>query len=653
MRFHRYLIAVLISVLTSAAMAKVEPYPLEYWALRDTMRSVEVSPDGKYLAFLHIRSREGNPILEVHKTADLLAGKDTDPYRVAADPMEFQGLGWVDDGAMIISLRQQVRDRIDGFNEGVYKNKLAMLDVEKQQMMDFEDETLSFVHPLPDERSKVLVSTNESKGGSRLDPQYRPRSYYVLDLKRGTTKLLIRSKISLGAIQFDQDGDPWLAQGFDQGDGERIWYYRPKGSNDWVEIYRLNENSFETFQVEGFDHNARHILFVTANNGHDKVGLWEFDTKKKDFKELIYRRPDVDVRGVVYHSNSWAHRDEVVGVSYLKDEVHIEYFSGAEEALRKTLEQALGDPFGLQITSRSKDGNTMTIRTYGPRDPGTFYLLAEGKLVKLGSSQPLLEQEKLADVKYIEYPARDGRKIPAYLTVPQGEGPFPLVVMPHGGPFVSEFVAFDEWGQMLANNGYMVLQPQYRGSRGHGLDHYTSAFMDGGQGGYKMQDDKDDGVKYLIKEGMVDPNRVAMFGWSYGGYAALVAASREDQLYQCVIAGAAVSDTVHQVNFYRNRMRGASEIEQVNMWTDSISPVDETDKVNVPVLLIHGSVDQRVPPVHVERYISGLEKAGKPYKYVELEGADHFSNTLFYHHQIKLYENMIGYLKNDCGPEGI
>ena len=100
-------------------------------------------------------------------------------------------------------------------------------------------------------------------------------------------------------------------------------------------------------------------------------------------------------------------------------------------------------------------------------------------------------------------------------------------------------------------------------------------------------------------------------------------------------------------------MRGAQEIEQLNMWSDSINPIKEVSKVNVPILRIHGNVDQRVPPAHVRKYLDELEKYNKPYKYVELDGADHFSNTLFYNHQIELYTSMIDYLNNDCGPGGL
>jgi dipeptidyl aminopeptidase/acylaminoacyl peptidase len=199
----------------------------------------------------------------------------------------------------------------------------------------------------------------------------------------------------------------------------------------------------------------------------------------------------------------------------------------------------------------------------------------------------------------------------------------------------------------------MVIQPQYRGSTGYGIDHYTSAFVDGGEGGYKMQDDKDDGVIYLIENGLVDEDRVAMFGWSYGGYAALVAASREEQLYQCVVSGAPVAKNSMQLNYYRNQLRGTGKLSQEKYWTESISPINEVEKVNVPILLIHGAQDQRVPVSHALEYVDKLEEYNKDHKYIQLEGADHFSNTLFYRHKKLFFTEMIDYLKNDCGPDGL
>jgi len=655
MNFSKYTAWLFLAVISLAVTLPVsagEPYPLKYWALRDVVSNVRVSPDGNYLALMKIPTRDADPVIEVYQASNF----EKKPFVFNADPMEIIGFYWVGDHDIIVSFRQRVRDKIDDFNQGVYEYKLALLDVKKQKVEQFRETNPSIENTLSNKPNKVILSYNPGGDArlSKVDRAFRPRSYYEFDIEKGTKKLLMQGKLSMGQVQFNADGEAWTARGFDRGKDEYIWYIRnPEDDSGWEEIYRQHEDSFENFSIEGIDRSKPDTLFVIANNGRDKQALWEFNVRTKTFGEIIYARNDVNVAGVRYHSNSWTNDDTVVGVAYYTDKLHFEYFDALEGATYAQLEGVIPDAYNLRISSRSRDGKTLTIYNYGPHDPGSYYLLKDGRLKAIGSKQPLLKSADLADVKYINYPSRDGKTIHAYITVPKGEGPFPTIVMPHGGPFVSETVSYDEWGQMLANNGYLVLQPQYRGSTNYGLDFYMTAFKDGGQGGYKMQDDKDDGVLHLIKEGLTDPDNVAMFGWSYGGYAALVAATRTPQLYQCVIAGAAVSDTLMQVTYYSDRMRGASKMEQLNMWVDSISPIDEVEKVNVPLMLIHGSVDQRVPPEHVRRYIDELEKHHKPYKYVELDGADHFSNTLFYDHQIKLYESLIGFLRNDCGPGGV
>lgn len=645
----------LVSVLgktVAVADEAPEPYPLDYWALREVINNAQVSPDGKYLGIMKIPSKKANPVIEVYETADL----SKKPFRVGAKKMEVTNFYWASDKDIVFTMRQKVRDKIEGFNRGVYETKIAVADVKKKKMRSFDESNPTIVDLLRSKPGKIIISFTEGDDdgpGSKLSAAFRPRAYWEFDLDTGTKKLLIRGKISLGNIDFDAQGNPWLARGFDLADGEFIWYWRKPGGSGWDEIMRISEEDFDTFFVEEIDSTKPDHILVSANNGNDKIGLWSFDVNTKKFDELVYRRDDTDVYGIRYHSNRWAHPDLVTGVSYFTDKLHVEYFDQVEGATYAQLEQVIPYAHLVSISSRSRDGNTMTIYNSGPRDPGTYYMLREGQLQAVGSKQPLIDSENLADVKYLTYDARDGKPIRAFLTVPQGEPPFPLIVLPHGGPFVQETVVYDEWAQMLANNGYMVLQPQYRGSRGFGKQFYMDAFMKGGQGGYEMQDDKDDGAEYLVRRGLVDPDRMAMFGWSYGGYAALVAASRDKQIYQCVIAGAAVSDPLMQVNYYRYQLRGTGREEQLRMWDDSISPLDEAEKVNVPILLIHGSVDQRVPLDHATKYRKLLDKYDKDYEYLELDGADHFSSTLFYRHQIALYETMIRYLKNDCGPGGL
>lgn len=649
-------ISLLGSFTTPMVMAEnSDPYPLEYWALRAVIDNAQISPDGKYLGVMKIATKDGNPVIEVFETGNLAK----EPFRLDADPMEITGFYWASNEDIVFTVRQKVRDRIEGFNQGVYETRIAVVDIRKKKIRSFDELGPSISNLLPKKPNKIILSFvegGEDGPGSKLAEAFRPRSYWEFDLDKGSKKLLIRGKLALGNISFDGDGNPWLARGFDLASGDFIWYVRPPGESGWTEFHRLHEDKFEEFTVHAFDKAMSNHVIVTAHNGADKAGLWSYNYKTRSFDELLYHRSDVDVVGVRFHSNDWENPDDVVGVAYFKDNYRFEYFDESEEAIYKTLEISVPNVHYVTIPSRSSDGDTMTVLNRGPRDPGTYYLLKDGRLELIGSRQPLLKPEQLADVEYITYTSRDGMSIPAFITRPNSEPPYPLVVLPHGGPFVQETVIFDEWAQMLANNGYLVLQPQYRGSQGYGVEFYTAAFMkDGGQGGYRMQDDKDDGALHLVETGLADPGRLAMFGWSYGGYAALVAASRTPQIYQCVIAGAAVSDTNMQVNYYRFALRGASRDEQLRMWDDSISPIDEEEvaKVNVPMLLIHGSVDQRVPLDHAKKYRKLMDKYNKDYKYLELKGADHFSNTLFFDHQIELYTSMIDYLKNDCGPGGL
>ncbi len=647
--------ALYLAGIGSVAVAAPKPYPLDYWALREVINRAQVSPDGKYLGLMKIPSRDGNPVIEVYDASNL----SKKPFRLNADPMEITNFYWASDKDIVFTLRQKVRNRIEGFNEGVYETRLATVDVKKKKIRNIDELNPAIENVLPGKPGKVLLSfmegnpDDEDDPGSKISEPFRPRSYWEFNLETGAKQLIIRGKLVLGNIDFTGDGDPWLARGFDLAKGDFIWYVREPGGSGWKEIYRQNEDDFDIFEIEAIDDSEPGHVYVFANDDNDKVGLWSYDYENKKLDELIYRRSDADVYDVRYHSNTWMYPDRVTGVSYFKDKLRVEYFDEIEGAIYSQLEGIIPNAHYVNINSRSRDGNTMTVYNSGPHDPGTYYLLKDGELKAVGSKQPLIESENLADMKYITYKARDARWIPAFLTIPQGKAPFPLIVLPHGGPFVQETVVYDEWSQMLANNGYLVLQPQYRGSHGYGKEFYLSAFADGGQGGYKMQDDKDDGAMYLVEQGLADPDRMAMFGWSYGGYAALVAASRTPQIYQCVIAGAAVSDPLMQVNYYRFQMRGAQREEQLRMWDDSVSPLKEVERVNVPILLIHGDVDQRVPPEHARKYRKLLDRYNKNYKFVELKGADHFGTTLFYNHQFTLYTAMIDFLKNDCGQGGL
>lgn len=626
------------------AQAAISP---EIWAKEDVL-NVGLSRNASYISIMRaIDAGEKGGMIEVYSVGDGSTDSLEIVRRVDADPMEITGMGWISDKHFIMNLRQQVRHKIDGFNQGVYEFKYAIVNVETGDISSFEARNAALAHVLPKDPNKVIISYAER---DRFGLQY-----YEIDLEKGGKRLVIRGSIAKRTFAFDADGNPRFSSGFDSNSREFVSYYRAPGKSGWAEINRSHIDDFDTFSVLGMDPDPQYAghAFVLAHNGQDTAGVWSFNLETRKFVEPLYARKDRDVAGVRYHSNNWSNPDLVVGFVALLDKPEYVYLDAEEEALYKQLEELIPNAFSFTITSRSAQGDSLIIRNTGPKDPTTFYWYHKGKFSVVGSRQPELPSDELADVELISYAARDGMKIPAFVTIPNGEKPFPLVVLPHGGPYVSEFVTFDPWAQLLANHGYMVIQPSYRGTQRLGLKHYKAAFEEKSEAGYAMQDDLDDGALALVERGLADKDRLAMFGWSYGGYTSLVAAMRTPQIYQCTIAGAAVSDPIMQVNYYRDFLRGSQRAEQLTTWAGAFSPVDEIDKINVPMLVIHGDNDQRVPVDHSRKLAKKIRENDNFFKYVELEETDHFYSTLMRRHRQQLYTEMLAFLENDCGPGGL
>ena len=683
---------VLAPVTAAVSATGVPTVPIDVWARRDAIASVDISPDGQHLAMLRTDGKEGDEyVLEIYKISDL-----SKPWRrLAADPMELISARFIGDDYLFGNAWQVADKSVDGPEDDVRRYKTWSYSLKTNKFSGSEG-GFALAGLLPKEEDKVLISTDTpNSGGFGVDPfaAFTPRSYYKYDLSDGTKELVLRGNPEHPSVIFDIDGNPRFSSGVKPGAHELTYYYRLPGDNGWKELpqhYDLDkhENLYRVlggFQgLVGFDPGDPTIGYWIDNRGEDKAALWEFDFKTGQFGRKLYSNPNVDVMGIKTSSLLWAGETNLTAAVYPGAKMERHWFDPDEKKLYELMEKFIPNAHQVNITGRSRDGKTMIVTNVGPHDPGSYWLFVDGKMAQIASRNPLLKPEQLSDVEFIKYPARDGRMIPGYVTKPKGAGPFPLIVLPHGGPHVNEVVSYDEWGQMLANAGYMVLQPEYRMSVGWGQDHFDSAY---GQHGLKMQDDKDDGVTYLVKQGLVDPNRVAMFGWSYGGYAALVASQRTPQLYQCAIAGAAVADPAKSYA----RQRNAYSPKALDEWakrrgTIGINPMKDVEKTNIPVLMVHGSVDRRVEYWNLKDYRAATEKAGlrgrvtvdgvaaegagpasgapvagsaEPAtgrafaKFVTLEGADHFYNTLMYDHQKQLYASMLDFLRNDCGPGGL
>jgi dipeptidyl aminopeptidase/acylaminoacyl peptidase len=630
--------------------------PVDVWALRDVVNAVQISPDGKHLLVHKVESREGEYILEIYDTGDL----SKPVRRLNADPMEIVAAQWVSNDVIFGSAWQVNRKTVKGPEEDVrdYKTYAYSLSANKFTSVDGN---FSIVNLLPNDEDHVLVATGTVVADATgVDPfsAFRPRSYYKFNLKTGSRELVLRGGGKIPFVStWDDEGNPRYTEIQDAAAGKIISYYRKPGDSEWSKLQEFDLNDPKNLYrllggfvgVAGFDPKNPNIGYLIDNlNGEDKAALYELDFTTGKVGKKLFQDADADVMGIQLHSIPG--NNTLVAARYPGARMERHWFDEEEKALYEALEQQIPYAWQVLIASRSLDGKSMVVTNRGPHDPGSFWLVKDGKLAKLGSRNPLVNPDQLADVKYIRFKAADGLMLPAWITIPKGKGPFPLIVQHNGGPQVNGMVGYDEWGQMLANAGYMVLHVDQRISVGWGQNHFDAGY---GEHGGKMQTDYDNGVQYLIDQGLVDPNRVAFFGWSYGGYAALVQLSHEPQMYQCAIAGAAVADPEKQWLGRRNPDLKALDEWDKRRGTIGVNPMKEVNKVSIPLLMIHGDVDRRVMYYHMKDYQKAFEAAGKTGEFITLQGADHFYNTLMYTHQQQLYTKILDYLANDCGPGGL
>ncbi|MEM7491808.1 MAG: prolyl oligopeptidase family serine peptidase [Pseudomonadota bacterium] len=642
----------LSSTVASATTDAAEPVPIDYFAVLETMSNVQLSPDGKYLAYRLIPSKNANAVIQVLKVDDMSAK----PFTAGSSKMDIQSFQWISNDTMWVNFRQQVREDIRDTNQGVYEFRSATLSEDKGgwdfKQMRYTDKSIE-ARLLKSEPDRIIVSTGKVRGGGLSEGQAITEAitpdYYYMDVKTHRLRLKAKAGSRISGFTLDRDGDIRIGSEFDPGSREVILYVRDKGSDDWRAVTRwpaLDDRwSITPIGLDPLDLNK---AFVLSNQGQNTTGVYLMSLKTGELEEEIYRREDADIAAGWFSSdpNKPGH---IAGFVYFDEgERQIAWIDPEEQAIFEGIQAALPGR-EISISNRSMDGSRMVIFSIAGKDPGSYYLLKDGQMTLIGSRNPLLKPDDLGNVSFIRYPSRDGKSIPGYLTTPpRGEPPFPLIVLPHGGPEVPEHRTYDEWPQMLANNGYMVLQPGFRGTTRYGLEHAEGIFNDWGG---KPQDDKDDGALHLVRQGLVDPDRIAMFGWSYGGYAAMVASMREPNIYQCTIAGAGVSNpNAANAEFSTNRI---TRQELARTRKGGFSPLQNVPQVNVPILVIHGEHDQRVQINQSDWFVSQLEKYNKPHRYIVLEDADHFSNTINYDNAKILYTEMLDFLENDCGPGGL
>ncbi len=477
-----------------------------------------------------------------------------------------------------------------------------------------------------EKNGKFLLQRQSNKYGS--ERWFVPEVVRV-DVNDGTYTIVERPNPVIDNWFADHRGVVRMGTGYDGDTGKNRVLYRSDDKENFHTVFNKADESY----VGGpptpyiFLDQADMAIVVSNEEGFGKVYKANLETMSLDDELFDVKGYDVD--GVVVDDDS----GDLLGYAYTNDRSRVKW----ENPLFKQVQDFLDESFGVgqaDIISASNDDMRLLVNVSEADQPGSYYLydIASGDFALIGYGNQMLKDGKLNPVKAVDYQASDGQTIQAIITTPrfrENEPNLPAVMLVHGGPFgVRDSVSYDYWAQALAEAGYIVIQPNYRGSGGYGTE-FVKKGRDNGFG-LRMQDDLNDAVSYFSQQGMIDANRVCIMGWSYGGYAAARGAQRDADVWKCAIAGAGVYD-LPRMKAYDQRYLGsfgAGYLSKAASELDSVSPARNADGKWAPILIVHGVRDPRVPIEQARILRSRLKGAGKQegkdFKYIEQEKNGHY-----------------------------
>ncbi|BDI61505.1 alpha/beta hydrolase family protein [Qipengyuania nanhaisediminis] len=555
----------------------------EHFAARSAYRDFAMSPDGRHLAIRRVHEGRNDILLLDAATQDALK-----LYKLG-DDQRIDWFRWAGNDKLIFSI--SMRGKF--YDIPVRVNRLFVRNIATDEtwMLDVPGDLLwggDLIH-VDDDGAFALVSVQR---GIRSDP-----SVYRYQLVPGAEReRVVKPKSGVWNWYADDAGTVRMGIGY-RGKRMRI-YYRDTADDDFELVDKLRRGDdrvryWHVVQIRSGSDRG----YVLEEDENERVGVRLFDYSTGETLETFYQHPDWDVNEL------WLDREgNPLAALYTDDRDRIEWFDEEMGVLFERLRDAVGLD-QLRIVTRSRDNDRMLIWGGSESDPGALYIFSPGerRLDLLDNYRPEVDFTALARPRPVRYRARDGLMITAYLTLPRGVEPsaLPLVIMPHGGPFgIRDKLEYNDEVQLLANRGYAVLQPNYRGSGGYG-----QAFAEAGHGevGRAMQDDIDDAMAWAVAEGLADPARVCVVGGSYGGFAALWAVLRNPERYACAASWAGVTDWDRMLSYDRRYLgreqardlRRREEGEDADL--DEFSPVNLAQTLSRPVLLAHGTSDRRVP----------------------------------------------------------
>lgn len=476
------------------------------------------------------------------------------------------------------------------------------------------------------ELRRIIPGTNEVLVAAR-ERDVKSLDLYRYDTITGAKTLLsFESPGNVSQWVADFDGVPRAAVTTDVDNDASAWYVRRSGTESWTKVEEAKLGRLQSMPLQ-FDPDGK-ILYVAARrNGADRWAIYEYDVAGGRWGKAIAQHPERDLEAGNARFIVDYRRRKLLGLRYADDRPSVIWFDAEWASIQKSVDAALPDT--VNVIQRSDDAKRWIIKARSDRNPGEVYLLDAStmKMERFLSYSPEIHPQLMAPTQWVRYSARDGLSIPALLTVPLGvkDKPVPLIVDIHGGPNLEATNwGYDREVQFFASRGYAVLQPQFRGTKGFGWKHLSSGYRKWGD---EMQDDLEDGVKWAVAQGIADSSRVCFYGGGYGGYAAAWGAIKNTGVIKCAVAIGAVTSIDYLFDNAQTDMSRLSERSTLLTETigdpktererfKRISPLDNADKVGVPILLAYGASNVRVPLVHGIDFRAALDRYHKDYEWV-------------------------------------
>ncbi|PVM92188.1 S9 family peptidase [Caulobacter radicis] len=627
--------------------------------------NVVISPDGKHIAAL--TSSDGAKItISVWRTDAL----DKPPTIIGSTRVTFKNLAFLRNDRLRVVAMQPKRTQSYTWHQ--------------TQSFQTDLEGKSWTEPLAPSLSDKSARAYDTTPGAVIDflPN-DPKRFLVVDRRVETSGDVYKVDIYTNkAERVDHIGKQYRGIKTDfngeirgrtetRYDENKIYVVnqiRNSINGSWEDHFKSYFKDRNDATLEGFgkDPNIAYVSMIKVNG---KRGVYVYDIAARKFLEPLFEHKLFNASGVILDE-----KGELLGVRYIDARDNVYWVDEHLAARLKAARAALGvrtepvawtDPdtgletrlnlasdFDVSIAGWSRDRTTLVIAKSGPQLPTEYYLSdSTGKLRLLGGARPWIKSEALGETRLVQYAARDGLVVPAFLTTPPagfGPGPHPTIILPHAGPWERDFLRWNAvgWVQYFASRGYVVLQPQFRGSYGWGEKLWRAGDKEWGG---KMQDDKDDGAKWLIDQKLADPGRIAMLGYGYGGYAALVAAIRPNGLYQCSVSGAGSSLADMKKITWNSRVLREYQAPSI----EGLDAQQNADQVKIPVFLYHGDFNDVIALEGSRRFVESLKAAGKPYKWLEIKGMDYANWTMTPEMMETQLVEIDKFFQNECKPGGL